>query len=97
MDKKICKTPTPGSKPTRILQWKYDAVRKAILRVVPKKEPGVVFMSLPDLVEKKLTKKELAELGSVGWYTTTVKLNMEVEKELKRVSGSKPQRLIRNV
>jgi len=37
----------------------------------------------------------LARLGSVGWHTTTVKLNMEVKGELQRLSGVNPQRLIR--
>ena len=95
MEKKTCHTPAPGAKPTRIPRWKYDAVRKAILSVVPGKEPGVEFMKLPGLVEKKMKKSDLAELGSVGWHVATVKLNMEVEGELKRVPGSKPQRLIR--
>ncbi len=94
--KKIaCRTPTPGSSATRIDKWKYDLVRKAILKVVPRKGEGVVFRKLPDLVEKQLSSAELKKLGSVGWYTATVKLDMEVQGELSRVRDSKPQRLLK--
>lgn len=95
-DKVSCQTPTPGKKPTRILAWKYDLVRDAILKVLPYEEPGVLFMKeLPDLVDNQLNESDRGRLGSVGWYTTTVKLDMEVKGEIMRVAGSKPQRLIR--
>ena len=36
-----------------------------------------------------------ASLGSVGWYTTSVKLDMEEKGDIRRAAGSKPQRLLR--
>ncbi len=36
-DKVVCETPTPGKQPTRIDRWKYDAVRRAILKVTPRR------------------------------------------------------------
>ncbi len=95
-DRIVCRTPTPGSKPTRIQRWKFEAVRRAILEVLPVEPPGVPFMStLPDLVEAALTPEERASLGSVGWYTTTVKLELEVRGEIARVPGVSPQHLVR--
>ncbi|MHB1319683.1 MAG: DUF6958 family protein [Anaerolineae bacterium] len=95
-DRVVCRTPTPNRKPTRIEKWKFDAVRHAILEVLPNQAPGVAFMSeLPGLVEQALTAEERATLGSVGWYTTTVKLELEVRGEIARVPRSSPQRLIR--
>lgn len=94
-DKVLCETPTPGKEPTRIDRWKYDAVRSGILNVVPTDEHGVEFSQLPGLVEKQLSQKDLERLGSVSWYTTTVKLDLEVKGEIERIPNSKPQRLKR--
>ena len=92
-DKILCETPTPGKKPTRIDRWKYDLIRTAILAVVPSDKLGVEFRDLPNLVEQQIAPGELDKLGSLSWYTTTVKLDMEVKREIERVPGSKPQRL----
>ena len=92
-DKVVCETPTPGKQPTRIDKWKYELVRSAILAVVPTDDQGVEFSELPKLVEGQLSADDLNRFGSVSWYTTTVKLDMEVKGELERVPGSKPQRL----
>lgn len=95
--KVICHTPTKDKKPTRIDQWKYDAVRKAILQSLPKEEPGLLFKDLPKRVSEYLSAGEKQNLGSIGWYTTTVKLHLETITEIKRVENSKPQQLIRLV
>ncbi len=89
----MCYTPTPGKKPVRIDRWKYDLVREAILDVLPADDTGVIFMELPALVEAQLSAVDLQRLGSVGWYTATVKLDLEVKGEIMRIPGSKPQRL----
>ncbi len=96
-DRVPCRTPTPGKRPVRIERWKFDAVRRAILEALPTEGEGVPFMSdLPDLVAAALTPEERANLGSVGWYTTTVKLELEVRGEIRRVPGASPQRLLRS-
>ena len=92
-DKVFCQTPTPGKHLTRIDRWKYDLVHSAILAFVPSNEQGVEFRELPALVEQQLDPGDLAKLGSVSWYTTTVKLDMEVKGEIERIPGSKPQKL----
>ncbi|WP_018128514.1 DUF6958 family protein [Balneola vulgaris] len=94
-EKIVCETPTPGKNSTRIDKWKYEAVRKAILKVVPTEGPGILFKELPQYLEGVLTDEELENLGSLMWYTTTVKLDMEAKGELIRLKGS-PQRLIRS-
>ena len=92
----LCRTPTPGKQPKSIARWKFDAVRRAILAVVAAEPKGVVFRDLPGLVAAALNADERAELGSVSWYTTTVKLELEVRGELRRLAGASPQRLTRN-
>lgn len=93
--KVLCLTPTPGKQGTRIDRWKYDAVRAAILQAVPADDTGVEFKRLPDLVRQNLSADDLGHLGSVSWYTTTVKLDLEVRGEIERIPGAKPQRLHR--
>ena len=91
----LCQTPTPGKQGINIDKWKYDAVRSAILKCVPRKGGGITFKELPGAVRRALTQDELARLGSVSWYTTTVKLDMEVKGDIYRVPGASPQRLLR--
>lgn len=94
-DRIECRTPTPGKKPTRIARAKFDRIREAIQRVVPVRGEGVPFGELTDLVEGDLTPGEIARIGSLMWYVTTVKLELEVRGELERVPGPGPQRLRR--
>lgn len=96
-DRIECRTPTPGKKPTRIDRWKFDALRRAILEVVPATGGGTLFTELPELIEAALAPDERANLGSLLWYLTTVKLELEVRGELRRVPNAVPQRLIRVV
>ena len=93
--KVICETPTPGKQPTRIARWKYDAVKAAILGALPREGEGIAAKELPEFVENLLPPGDLEELGSVTWYTVTVKLDLEVRGLIERVPGSKPQRLRR--
>lgn len=88
-----CHTPTPGKKPTRIHKWKYDLLRDIILDILSDSVDGVEFRSLPNLIDARLCTEQRSNLGSVSWYTTTVKLDMEVKGDIERVSGVKPQRL----
>ena len=94
-DKIACYTPTKGKfGATRIPRWKYDCVRRAILNVLRESEAGqVAFKDLASHVKDHLTSNQLAKLGSLGWHVTTVKLNMEVDGELERVSRKTPQTL----
>jgi hypothetical protein len=94
--KVLCETPTPGKRPTRISKWKYDLVRSAILRAVPDDERGIEFRQLAGLVRDLISPDELDRLGSVSWYTTTVKLDLEVRGEIEMVPGSRPQALRRS-
>lgn len=96
-DKIGCRTPAEGrAGVTHIPRWKYDCVRRAILDTLEEAELGYIyFKDLTATVEEHLTTNQLAKLGSLGWHVTTVKLNMEVEGELVRVIGAKPQRLMK--
>ena len=87
--------PDPEKQGENIVKWKYEAVRSAMLAAVPRDEPGSKFSELAGVVRESLSGQELADLGSVNWYTTVVKLDLEARGELRRLPGSGPQRLVR--
>lgn len=95
IDKVACRTPTPGKQPTSIPRWKFDVLRSAILASLPAQGAGIPFSDLSKLVAKKVTKRELKDVGSLAWHVTTVKLELEVRGEIKRIPKSSPQRLVR--
>jgi hypothetical protein len=95
LEKIVCRTPGPGKKTKRIERWKFDAVRAAILATLPRRGDGMRFLDLAPEVQRLLKPELRTKLGSVSWYTTTVKLAMEVRGEIARVPGTSPQRLLR--
>lgn len=94
-DKVVCQTPSPGKQPTRIARWKYDAIQKAILEVVPPDGDGVAFKDLASKVKDHLSPELRKNVGSIPWYTVTVKLDMEVRGLIERVEGRGLQRIRR--
>ena len=70
-----------------ISKEKYDIIRNAILCVL-QRQKEITFMNLSRAVEKEVNGNFV---GSVTWYVTTVKLDMEARGEIKRVPSSRPQ------
>lgn len=66
---------------------KYEVIRKAILSTLRTQEE-ISFMNLSRAVEKQVGP---SFHGSVMWYVTTVKLDLEARGEIKRVPNSRPQ------
>ncbi len=94
-EKVICQTPSPGKQPTRIARWKYDAIQEAILKVVPPDRYGLAFKDLASKVKDCLSPGLQKNVGSIPWYTVTVKLDMEVKGLIERVEGRGLQRIRR--
>lgn len=94
-EKVMCLTPTPGKQGTRIDRWKYETLRRALRRVIPRNKSGIAFRHLPDLVAASLTAAELQKMGSIMWYVVTVKQHLEAIGEIERVPNAKPLRLRR--
>ena len=75
-------------------QGKYEVIKAAILEVVGA-APEVSFSELRGSVRKVLGDNFT---GSVSWYVTTVKLDLEARGLIERVPGKKPQHLrLKNV
>ncbi len=86
--KDMVKTLNPQKKQgVNISRDKYDMIRKAIMSVL-RANKEMTFMKLSRAVEKEVRGKFD---GSVMWYVTTVKLDLEARGEVKRVPNSRPQ------
>lgn len=70
-----------------ISREKYEVIRNAILCVL-QAQKEMTFMKLSHAVEKEVNGNFD---GSVMWYVTTVKLDLEARGEIKRVPNSRPQ------
>ncbi len=70
-----------------ISREKYDIIRNAITATL-RQNKEMPFMKLARAVEKEMRGKFD---GSVTWYVTTVKLDMEARGEVRRVPNSRPQ------
>ena len=70
-----------------ISKEKYEIIRKAILSTLHAQKE-ISFMKLSRAVEKQVGD---SFHGSVMWYVTTVKLDLEARGAIKRVPNSRPQ------
>ena len=70
-----------------ISREKYEMICKAILSIL-RAHKEISFMNLSRAVEKEVNGKFE---GSVMWYVTTVKLDLEARGTVKRVPNSRPQ------
>ncbi|MGE5374985.1 MAG: DUF6958 family protein [Bacteroidota bacterium] len=86
--KEMIRTLHPGKKQgVNISKEKYDIIRSAILSTL-KTQKEISFMGLSHAVEKEVNGNFE---GSVTWYVTTVKLDLEARGMIKRVPNSRPQ------
>jgi hypothetical protein len=72
-----------------ISKEKYEIIREAILSAL-QKQNEITFMNLSRAVEKEVNGNFE---GSVTWYVTCVKLDLEARGVIKRVPNSRPQLL----
>jgi hypothetical protein len=86
---------TPGSSGIRIEVPKYEAMKKALLKVIPRNADGVAFRDLHRLVKPHLPGEVYTPKVSVPWYVTVVKLDLEARGLIGRVPGANPQRVRR--
>jgi hypothetical protein len=62
---------------------------------LPRRAPGLRFRELPARVARRIPAAQRRALGSISWYVTTVKLELEVRGEIRRLPGVSPQALVR--
>lgn len=84
MQNRILTQHPAGKQGVKIARAKYDAVRAAILAAIQAGGGQIPFVDLAEAVGQRLP----ADFeGSVGWYTTTVKLDLEARAAIVRVDG----------
>jgi hypothetical protein len=72
-----------------ISRTKYEMIRQAILDAV--RSQGIItYQGLVSLVDYNLRNRFE---GSIPWYVTTVKLDLEARGEIERVQGPGEQKL----
>lgn len=89
MDERIMTLHPEGKQGVDISRKKYDIVRQSILNHLSA-HGEMTFTELTENVRRKL---EGSFEGSITWYVTTVKLDLEARKEIERIPKSSPQRL----
>ena len=88
-EKILTQHPEPGKSGVNINKQKYDVILEAILESI-RTHGEITFADLTEDVQKGLEGKFE---GSIPWYVTTVKLDLEARGLIERVPGSGPQQL----
>ncbi|MBM2575219.1 hypothetical protein JQC91_02775 [Jannaschia sp. Os4] len=82
-----CRTPAnPEGGTSNIPAWKYDAFARAIRAALA--DGPMRQAEVKDAAAAHLTDEERAAMGSLGWHATTVRLEMEVRGDLRRLPGA---------
>jgi hypothetical protein len=85
-EEKILTLHPQGKKGVRISKKKYDVIKAAMLECLKSKE--LTHLELMDCIEKRL--HGYFE-GSIGWYSESVKLDLEARKIIERQLEVEPQ------
>lgn len=89
MSERIMTLHPEGKQGVNIEKEKYETMRQAIVTALQAQQPQT-FAGLEQAVSQQLGDNFD---GSVSWYFTTVKLDLEARKVLERVPGTRPQQI----
>ena len=81
--------PEEDKQGVNISRAKYDMIRQAILNAI-RSQGTISYKGLVSLIDYNLRNRFE---GSISWYVTTVKLDMEARGEIERIPGRKEQEL----
>lgn len=87
MSERIMTLHPAGKQGVNIDRDKYELIRQAILASLAQRGE-IPFGELSEAVAASLSQPFD---GSIGWYTTTVKLDLEARGMIERVPGRSPQ------
>jgi len=89
MSEKILTLHPEGKQGVNISRDKYDRVSTAIIEALITRGE----LTFGDLIQEMNRKLAGTFDGSISWYTTTVKMDLEARGAVERVPGSAPQLL----
>lgn len=78
---------TPG-RTSRVNCQKYEAMRRALLTLIPKEEPGITQAEMRDLVTPGLPHDLWPGGDKAMWWIKTVQLDLEAKGLLVRTPGT---------
>jgi hypothetical protein len=81
--------PEEGKQGVNISRAKYEMIRQAVIDAI-RSQGTITFQGLVSLVDYNL--RDRFE-GSIPWYVTTVKLDLEARGVIERVRGTGEQKL----
>ena len=81
----------PGRR-TQLNAAKYGAVRRALLKVVPRRRPGVTQTEMFAAVREHLPEDLFPGGAKANWWAKTVQLDLEAKGVLRRSSDGRPLR-----
>lgn len=81
--------PEEGKVGVNLNKGKYDQIKEAILQTAGV-HGEITFQDLTTSIEELLVGKFD---GSIPWYVTTIKLDLEARGIIERIPGASPQRL----
>ncbi|MGZ9811713.1 DUF6958 family protein [Pseudoroseicyclus sp. H15] len=84
---------SPG-RVTRVNRAKYEAMRDALMQVVPSEPPGATPAALKEALLPKLDEGLFPGGDKAGWWLKCVQLDLEAKGQLKR-ADKPPVRLYR--
>jgi hypothetical protein len=71
---------------------KYEAMRDAVVAVLPTGGGGMLFEDMVDAVTPLVPAALFPHMGGVNWYAKSVQLDLEAKRVIERVPGSRPLR-----
>jgi hypothetical protein len=81
----------PGYK-SRVNAAKYDAMRQALIRILPSRAPGVTQAEMVEAVKGHLPEELFPGGATAGWWAKTVQLDLEKKGIVRRSVEMKPLR-----
>jgi hypothetical protein len=79
----------------RLPKRRYDAMRSALLKAIPRTKSGVAYKDLNARVIPLLPKWWQPEGWSVSWHVATVKLDLQARGMIENVPGARPMHVRR--
>jgi hypothetical protein len=77
---------------TQVDGLKYEAMRRALLKVLPRKKPGLTAADMGQQVLPHLPDDEFPGGAKAGWWLKCVQLDLEAKGVIERDPTAKPLR-----
>lgn len=77
---------------TQVDGVKYEAMRRALLKVLPRKKPGLTYADIREQVLPHLPDDAFPAGATAGWWTKCVQLDLEAKGVIERDPLAKPLR-----